>query len=258
MPKKNSLLDGTCTSPQWRKARPKLCVLPVGAFEQHSTHLPLATDNIQVEYFAQFIARELSAALLPTLPYGTSLEHSGFPGTFTLRPETLIQFVRDIADAAERQGFTTMILLNGHGGNFALGPVVRDINRMDRKLKILLVTWYDSQDEKLLESKAQGKPNIHAEEAETSVMLALRGDLVKPGRPAYKPTVKGFLQTDLATFGVGFIVPNGAYGDASLASREKGEKLILSIQRNIVKHIRQRLQWLGKSRIYCGKGRVQG
>ena len=147
MPKQNSLLDGTRTSPEWRKARPKLCVLPVGSFEQHSTHLPLATDNIQVEYFARFIARELGAALLPTLPYGTSLEHSGFPGTFTLRPETLMQIVRDIADAVERQGFTTMILLNGHGGNFALVPVVRDINRSDRKLKILLMTWYDFKDE---------------------------------------------------------------------------------------------------------------
>jgi creatinine amidohydrolase len=258
MPKKNSLLDGTCTSPQWRKARPKLCVLPVGAFEQHSSHLPLATDDIQVEYFAQFIARELGAALLPTLPYGTSLEHSGFAGTMTLRPETLMQIVRDIADAAERQGFTTMILLNGHGGNFALVPVVRDINRLDRKLKILLVTWYDSQDETLLESKAQGKPVIHAEESETSVMLALRPDLVRPGRPAWKPSVKGFLQPDLATFGIGFIAPNGAYGDASLASREKGEKLILSIKRNMVKHIRQRLQWLQKTRVYSGKGRTQG
>ncbi len=258
MPKRNSLLDGTRTSPEWRKARPKLCVLPVGSFEQHSTHLPLATDNIQVEYFARFIARELGAALLPTLPYGTSLEHSGFAGTFTLRPETLMQIVRDIADAVERQGFTTMILLNGHGGNFALAPVVRDINRMDRKLKILLMTWYDFKDENLLESKAQGKPDIHAEECETSVMLALRSNLVKPGRPAWKPSVKGFLQPDLATFGIGFIAPNGAYGDASLASREKGEKLVLSIKRNMVKHIRQRLQWLSKNRVYGGKGRAEG
>ena len=257
MPKQNSLLDGTRTSPQWRKARPKLCVLPVGSFEQHSSHLPLATDDIQVDYFGRFVARELGAALLPTLNYGTSLEHSGFQGTVSLRPETLMQVVRDIANEVERQGFTTMILLNGHGGNFALAPVARDINRLNRKLKILLVSWYDCWDDKLLESKALGKLDVHAGEGETSVMLALRPDLVKPGRPEPKLSVKGFLQPDLTTFGVGFIAPKGAYGDPSLASREKGEKLILSVKQNMMKHIRQRLKWLGKSRIYSGKGHAQ-
>jgi creatinine amidohydrolase len=257
MPKRNSLLDGTCTSPQWRKARAKLCVLPVGAFEQHSSHLPLATDDIQVDYFGRFVARELGAALLPTLNYGTSLEHTGFQGTISLRPETLMQVIRDIAGEVERQGFTTMIVLNGHGGNFALLPVVRDINRLDRRLKILLVSWYTSQDERVLESGAQGKPDIHAGEGETSVMLALRPNLVKPGRPGLKLSVKGFQQPDLTTFGVGFIAPNGAYGDSSLASREKGEKLILSAKRNLMKHIRQRLEWLRESRIYGRSGRAE-
>ncbi len=257
MAKQNSLLDGTRSSPQWRKASPKLCVLPVGAFEQHSGHLPLATDNIQVEYFGRFVAREFCAALLPTLNYGTSLEHTGFPGTVSLKPETLMQIIRDVAGEVERQGFVTMILLNGHGGNFALVPVVRDINRSDRKLKILLVPWYGAQDDDLLDSTAQDKPDIHAGEGETSVMLALRPDLVQPGRPSLKLSVKGFQQPDFTTFGVGFAAPKGNYGDASLASREKGDKLICSVKRNLIKHIRQRLEWLGKSRIYYRSGRAE-
>jgi creatinine amidohydrolase len=253
MPKRNSLLDGTRTSPQWRKARPKLCVLPVGAFEQHSSHLPLATDDIQVDYFGQFVARELGAALLPTLNYGTSLEHTGFRGTISLRPETLMQVIRDIAGEVERQGFRTMILLNGHGGNFSLLPVVRDINRQDRRLKILLVSWYTS----VLESGAQGKSDIHAGEVETSVMLALRPDLVRPERPRLKPSVKGFQQPDLTTFGMGFIAPDGVYGDSSLASREKGEKLIRRVKQDLMKHIRERLEWLRRSRIYGRSGRAE-
>jgi len=257
MAKKNPLLDGTRTSPQWRKARPKMCVFAVGSFEQHSVHLPLATDVIQVDYFARFIAGELGAALLPTLPYGTSLEHTGFAGSLSLRPETLMQVVRDIADEVERQGFTTMILLNGHGGNFALLPAVRDINRMNRKLKILLVTWYGSQDDKLTKSSAHGMPDIHAGEGETSVMLVLRPDLVQPARPRLKPSVQGFQQPDLTTFGIGFISPTGVYGDASLASREKGEKFILSVKRNVRKHIRQRLSWLAKTRVYGLKQRAE-
>ena len=122
----NSILDGSKTSFEWQRRRPRLCVLPVGAFEQHSRHLPLQTDNFKVEYFARFIAGELNAALLPTLNYGTSLEQSGFTGTISLRSETLMHVIRDIAAEVEAQGFTEMILLNGHGGNFALAPAVRE------------------------------------------------------------------------------------------------------------------------------------
>ena len=52
--------------------------MPVGAFEQHSSHLPLETDNIEVEYFARFAARELNAALLPTLCAGPGKSNSDF------------------------------------------------------------------------------------------------------------------------------------------------------------------------------------
>jgi creatinine amidohydrolase len=168
-----------------------------------------------------------------------------------------MQVVRDISDEVERQGFTTMILLNGHGGNFALTPVVRDINRLDRRLKILLVPWYMFRGGGVLESAALGKPDIHAGEAETSVMLALRPDLVKPGGPDLKLAVKGFQQSDLTTFGVGYAAPQGAFGSPSLASRAKGEKLVASAKRNVVAHIRERLKWLAKNRNYSGKRRTR-
>ena len=227
---------------------------PIGAFEQHSCHLPLATDSIEAEYLGRFVAHELDAALLPVLNYGTSLEHAGFSGTVTLRPETLMQFVRDVADAVEKQGFTTMIILNVHGGNHALGPVVRDINRQDRKLKILLTHFAAPPEGDMLESAASGRPDIHAGELETSLMMVLRPELVKGNGPDIRPTVDGFQQADLDTFGMGFIAPEGAYGHPSLASREKGERALESIKADLIRHIRQRLDWLEKNRTYSGRG----
>ena len=249
----NEILNGERTSPEWKDADSKICVFPVGAFEQHSRHLPLASDNIEAEYFGRFVAAELGAALLPTLNFGTSLEHSGFRGTISLHPETLMQIVRDVADEVERQGFTTMILLNGHGGNFALIPVVRDINRLDRTLKILLVDWWKQPDPGILDCPKQGKTEVHAGEFETSVMLALRPELVKPERPDIRPTVEGFQQPDLTTFGVGYVAPEGAFGYPSLASAEKGRRLLESLKRNLIAHIRQRLEWLEKNRNYSGR-----
>ena len=249
------VLDGTCTSRQWEEADPKVCVFPVGAFEQHSCHLPLAADDIEADYFGRFVAEELGAALLPTLNYGTSLEHSGFKGTISLKPETLMQIVRDVVAEVEGQGFETMIIVNGHGGNFALIPVVRDINRQDRKLKIILANGYGLVDEGILECRDQGRPDIHAGEYETSLMLALRPDLVGPERLDLEPAVEGFRQPDLSTFGVGYVAPAGAFGYPSMASREKGERILASLKRNLIALIRQRLAWLEQKRNYSGKER---
>jgi len=252
-----NVLDGQRTSREWSERRTDLCVFPVGAFEQHSGHLPLAADDIEAEYFGAVVARALGAALLPVLNYGTSLEHTGLAGTITLRPETLMRIVRDVADEVEAQGFRTMILLNGHGGNYALTPVVRDINRADRALKILKVDFWTFVDEGLLEARSKGLMDLHAGEFETSLILALRPDLVGRERPDLAPRVQGFTQPDLTTFGVGYLSAHGGCGPASLASREKGLKIVASIERNMVQHIRERLRWLEADRTYSGKERDQ-
>jgi len=252
-----NVLDGVKTSRDWGARGTDLCVFPVGAFEQHSVHLPLCADNIEAEYFGAVVARELGAALLPVLNYGTSLEHTGFAGTITLRPETLMRIVRDVADEVEAQGFRTMILLNGHGGNYALTPVVRDINRADRPLKVLKVDFWTFVDEGLLEARDRGLMDIHAGEFETALMLALRPELVGPDRPDLAPRVQGFTQPDLTTFGVGYLSAHGGCGPASLASREKGLKILASIERNMMHYIRERLRWLEADRTYSGKERDQ-
>ncbi len=245
-------LDGTRTTFEWHAAAPTCCVLAVGAFEQHSRHLPLATDNMVIRTMAEFLARELDAALLPELPYGTSLEHSGFTGTVSLRPETLMQVIRDIVAELENQGFTTMVLLNGHGGNFCLGPVVRDINRRDGKLKIVLVKYSECAPREVLEGPGKGLTDIHSGEFETSVMLALFPEHVRDARVDMPPNERGWIQPDLNTFGMGYFAPDGAPGYPSLASREKGLKLVAGCQSALLKHIRDRLAWLEADRRYRG------
>ena len=85
------------------------------------------------------IAEDLDAALAPALPIGTSFEHCGHRGTLSLKPETAMAIVRDLVDELERQRFRILIIVNGHGGNFSYPPVVRDLNRQDRRLKIILI-----------------------------------------------------------------------------------------------------------------------
>ena len=167
----NSVIDSKSTTFEWKNVRSGICILPVGSLEQHSHHMPLATDTIIGEYFSRFLAQELDAALLPALSIATSLEHTGFRGSFSLRPETLMAVIRDLADEAERQDFTTMVIVNAHGGNFSLAPVTRDINRVDRKIKIILCAPHSM-------SSTNVPGDIHAGESETSMMLHVCPELV--------------------------------------------------------------------------------
>jgi creatinine amidohydrolase/Fe(II)-dependent formamide hydrolase-like protein/GNAT superfamily N-acetyltransferase len=252
-----NVIDERATSPRWQAAGTRTCVLPVGSTEQHGPHLPLDTDSILAEFFGRQIAQALDAALLPTLRYGTSLEHTGFRGSISLRPETLMQVIRDLADEVERQGFTAMIVVNGHGGNHCLLPVVRDINRADGRLKILLVQPGAFCDPAL--AKEGRGPDFHAGEWETSLMLAICPDLVgsqRPDMPIEEGAAHPLAQADLTTFGVGHLNPAGVIGQPSLATPDKGRAIVASVLENIVPHLKERLHRLDASRRYAGTGGI--
>src|SRR5215510_3564632 len=108
------------TTDEIRRGRPRMAILPVGATEQHSRHLPLATDTLVVEAVAQRVAKKLNAYCLPALPFSISHMHRGSHGSVWLRNQTLVSVVRDIAVSVRHDGFKQLVLLNGHGGNFIL------------------------------------------------------------------------------------------------------------------------------------------
>jgi len=250
------MIDGRNTSYEWQTHPTDILVLPVGAFEQHSVHLPLDTDSIQVEFFSRMVAEELDAALLPTLHIATSMEHTGFRGTFSLRPETLMQIVRDTAEEAQRQNFRFLIIMNGHGGNHALLPACRDINRRDGPLKILLVDYWTFEDRPKIVTATKNGPNFHCEEMETSIILVLAPELVRSERAdADYPEEEWPLgQADLTTFGVGHLNPRGAIGWPSLGSREKGEAAIKAVRERLIPYLKNRIERLRKQPRYAGPG----
>lgn len=246
------MVTGENTTYDWQAAKTNIAILPVGAFEQHSRHLPLLTDVIFAESMAKLAAEDLGAALLPAIPIGTSMEHTGFRGSFSLRPETLMQIIRDIADDAERQDFRILIVLNGHGGNHCLVPVCRDINRRDRPLKIILTDWYAFGDPSILATANKPGMNFHAGEHETSLMMALRPDLVGKERPdARYPKQKVPLrQADLTTFGIYQLSPEGVIGWSSEASKETGEAILASSRKGLTRFLKDRIARLRRDPRY--------
>ncbi len=247
-------VDGNSKSPDWQLHESGIAVWPIGSFEQHGHHLPLATDDLQVGYFARFVAEELGAALLPVLPFGNALEHAGFRGTITLTPELLMALVEHIATELEAQNFHTLLVMNGHGGNFALAPKVRQLNRQDRPIKLILVNYWEHFPPV---AETMGL-EVHSGERETSVMLALFPELVGTDRRDRSPSTYDvpFAQADLNTFGVGRMNPDGVWGYPSKASRELGLQLIEGCKPKLMAWLRARLERLAEDRRYAGPGPV--
>src|SRR5262245_60882672 len=94
-------------------------VLPVAAVEQHGPHLPLATDRMIGEYFAERLNARLgsSVLILPTVAVGCSDHHMNFSGSLTLRHETFLSVCHEYLASAHSHGFRNFMVLNSHGGN---------------------------------------------------------------------------------------------------------------------------------------------
>ncbi len=214
----------------------ELVLLPFGATEPHNLHLPYGTDIFQVEEIGRrgcVKANEkgAKALLLPAIPFGVNTNYYQIPGGLTpgLKPSTLLAIIRDVATALSRQGVRKLVLLNGHGGN-ELKPFLRELFD-ELPIFIGLIDWYRMAGD--LCKATLSEPGEHADELETSLMLALRPELVNmtvadDGTPIPSKVAsvnKGWLSVSrpwhLATTGTGIGCPHKG-------TAEKGHSLLES------------------------------
>ena len=224
-----------------------IAVLPVAATEQHGPHLPLSVDTVLVDGIVaaslDHLPDELPVLFLPTQAVGLSPEHARFPGTLTLKNETILRLWTDMAESVAATGITKLVLFNSHGGNVSVMDLVaRDLrNRLN--MLVYSVSWfnlplYDAQghDVSALFGADEHRFGIHAGEIETAMMLALdprhvtmahaqhfasaaqtraqRFDILGNGRSARL----GWQMQDYN--------PAGAVGNAAAATVDKGRVLV--------------------------------
>ncbi|WP_261800537.1 creatininase family protein [Paenibacillus sp. PAMC21692] len=215
------------TRKQFLEKECELAVLPVGAVEQHGSHLPVGTDAIIAQEIAARLARRLNAYLLPCLSISSSIEHRESKGTVYLRSDTLALVIRDIAESLRYSGFRRLIVFTGHGGNWILKPTIRQMNRdyVERGLDMDVILIPSN-----ISGARQGdilnhvQHDLHAGEKETSIMLHLCPEHVEPIVPATAHTTVP--QDYMDYFDVIDITEDGYWGFPQEATADKGKQLL--------------------------------
>ena len=211
-------------------ARYPAAILPLGATEQHGPHLPQNTDTILAWEVCRRVAEQSIGYLLPPIPITYSWVWRNFPGSPWLRTETFVLSVKDIVRSLERGGVRGMLILTGHGANQApLKYAVRELAD-ESKVAILHGAPYGlAEITTEMESRFWlGAYELHAEELETSLMLAVRPDLVRMDRAVsdYPPVPADYGRTVTS---MGDLARTGVFGDATRATAEKGARWLEQI-----------------------------
>lgn len=224
-----------------------IAVLPVAATEQHGPHLPLSVDTVLadgiVDASLPHLPADSSVLFLPTQAVGLSPEHARFPGTLTLKAETVLRLWTDIGESVAAAGVRKLLLFNSHGGQVSvLDLVARDL-RARLNLLVYSCSWFtlplhdaQGQDLHALFSAEEHRFGIHGGEIETSMMLALAPARVQMAQ------AKNFVSTAQARAQQFPILGNGrsaklgwqtqdyhsagAVGNAAAATAAKGEALV--------------------------------
>ncbi len=235
--------------------RDKVILLPIGHTEQHALHLPLSVDTLIIEAIAQGAAQSApnAAYSLPVMPYGVSTHRDSFAGTMNAGGRAFEDFWLAVVDTLVARGFDRFYLMSGHGGNVSfLVNVVKYAG--DQHKRIFCATaWLHTSGptgiaalEKYRESAIGGMG--HACELETSMILALRPDLVHMDR--VKDDVDFIATPNYYMDWVegGALVANppwdddsryGAYGAGSLGTAEKGQIWLNAAITEKVEHIHE-------------------
>ena len=232
-------------------------IVPVASIEQHGPHLPTMTDTLLSETVAVEAARLAVQAGQPTVVTppvwsGLSEHHMQLGATLTLDFAGFLALLQGVVRSLARHGFDRVLLLNGHGGNVAaLKTVVEEISRELPQLALVTATYWHLAADVLDPILTTQRSIRHACEAETSMVWALRPDLVDPSAFAAARCTDPRDAADTHDDGVyrwrsfAAMTPSGALGDPTAASIAKGERLLALAATRLAQRLAEPAFWSG-------------
>lgn len=212
-----------------------LAILPWGATEAHNFHLPYGTDIIEAEQVAAESARlawekGIKLTVLPVIPFGVNTGQFDVKLDMNMNPSTQLAVLSDVVDVLNRQGIYKLIIFNSHGGN-DFKTMIRELGLRYPKMFLCSCNWYQAVDQKqFFEHK-----DDHAGEMETSIVMHLTPDLVRPLDEAGDGAAKKFRITAIREGWAWSerkwlqVTKDTGVGDPRKATKEKGEKYFKAV-----------------------------
>lgn len=212
--------------------RCKTIIFPFGTVEEHGTHLPLFTDTLIANEVLMRVLRRRDVFLAPPVHYGVCTTTRQHPGTISIMPETLRLLTRDLVVDSYKKGLRNFMLLSGHGGGIHMSAMKEVaeilIDELD-DIQIAVLSPYDILHKELAQL-CETPGDSHAGELETSIVMALRPDLVKgTAAEGYPQFPRPFIVRDKLKYW-----PHGIWGNPQKATSQKGQVAIDIIVATVV------------------------
>ncbi|HEY7757682.1 MAG TPA: creatininase family protein [Nitrososphaeraceae archaeon] len=211
----------------------KKIIIPLGSTEQHGPHLPVSTDTIIAEYFANQLTKKIPSYSLSGIPSGVSFEHRPF-FNISISNDLLSELLSQICISLGENGFNQIVIINGHRGNMGVVQYIpQKVERINSKVKVFGINyWY------LIEREFD-----HGGFVETSLMLAIAPKLVQMHKAKsgylYKKMLHSTYTTFLSNTSSFKITRNGVLGDPRKATKEEGKKIISITIKNLVRTLKE-------------------
>jgi len=223
----------------------EVAILPWGATEAHNYHLPYGTDVFEAEAVAAEAARiawesGAKVTVLPCIPFGVNTGQFDVKLDINMNPSTQLAVLRDIVEVLNRQGIHKLIILNSHGGN-DFKTMIRELGLAYPKMFLCQCHWFRALDQKqYFENK-----DDHAGEMETSVIMHLRPELVRPLSEAGDGAAKSFRMKGIQEGWAWAertwlkVTKDTGVGDPRKASAEKGERFFKDVTEKVAEFVRE-------------------
>ncbi|HTS15564.1 MAG TPA: creatininase family protein [Candidatus Sulfotelmatobacter sp.] len=223
-------------------------IVPVGSTEQHGPHGPLLTDALVPTEVARRVAPRVGAVVAPTVNYGLSYPHVGFTGLVHIRIPTFMALIEDIAVSLATVGFRRIAFLNGHYDNtYAIAYACANAAaRLPTGVRAFPVNYWDGLAPDEAAEFFGPASGLHANQAETSAMLAIAPALVDMDRandemPPFPPvTNSAAVHTAFFFSSPGSVhraTHSGTWGDARGATAEFGERYLAAVAEATVRQL---------------------
>lgn len=227
-----------------------VALLPLAAVEQHGPHLPLGTDAMicdgVIDAAAECLGDAARVLRLPTQRVGVSPEHESFPGTLSFEPEIALAAWTALGAAVARVGIAKLVVFNSHGGQPGVVDQMAVRLRRAHGMMVTRANIFGLGTPDGAVGDDELRYGLHGGLVETSLMLALRSDLVRmemardfSSRDQDIVAASRMLSAEAAGIGIGWLAedlnPAGVTGDAASASIALGNRLLEHLGRGLAR-----------------------